>query len=87
LLQLLQDNLSGWRQTAGSVLAYREKLDDQIIQKIRALRDDNRPWVRMAAWDALVRIQEVRDEREKAAKENAQKPAEASSRNSRSAAL
>jgi HEAT repeat protein len=68
LLEMLQDNLSGWRQTAGLVLANRTNLTQATYDQVMALRLDSRPWVRLAAWDALLEIQQVRDAREQAAK-------------------
>ena len=60
MLELLQDNDSGQRELAGIVLAYREKLTPAVVEQIRKLRKDDRPWVRMAALHALARIEEVR---------------------------
>ncbi len=68
LLKMLQDNLSGWRQTAGLVLANRTNLTPATYDQVMTLRLDSRPWVRLAAWDALLEIQKVRDAREQAAK-------------------
>jgi HEAT repeat protein len=62
-LAMLQHNLSVWRRTAGLVLAYREALDAKTHERVRALRQDRRPWVRLAAWDALFEIDEVREAR------------------------
>ena len=67
MLELLQDNDSGQRELAGIVLAYREKLSSAVIEQIRKLRKDHRPWVRMAALYALARIEEVRFQREQEA--------------------
>ena len=67
-LAKLQDNLSGWRKTAGMVLANRPNLTQATYDQVMALRNDSRPWVRLAAWDALLEIQQVRDAREQAAK-------------------
>ncbi len=68
LLKMLQDNLSGWRKTAGLVLANRTNLTLASYDQVMALRLDSRPWVRLAAWNALLEIQQVRDAREQAAK-------------------
>lgn len=69
LVELLQDNLSGWRQMAGLVLADRQTLNPHTYEKVMALRNDPRPWVRMAAWDALLQIEKVREARERDAKQ------------------
>ena len=68
LLEMLQDNLSGWRKTAGLVLANRTNLTPATYDQVMALRLDSRPWVRLTAWDALLEIQTARDAREQAAK-------------------
>jgi hypothetical protein len=57
MIDLLQDNLSSWRQTAGLVLSGRQTLSPTTYEKIMALRNDSRPWVRIAAWDALLQIE------------------------------
>ncbi len=71
MLELLQDNDSGQRELAGIVLAYREKLAPAVVEQIRKLRKDDRPWVRMAALYALARIEEVRFQREQEARAKA----------------
>jgi HEAT repeat protein len=58
LLLMLQSNLSERRQTAGLVLAYRENLDSQTINALQKLRSCKMPFVRMAAWDTLLMIEE-----------------------------
>ena len=55
---MLQSNLSERRQTAGLVLAYRENLDSQTINALQKLRSCKMPFVRMAAWDTLLMIEE-----------------------------
>ena len=47
-LAKLQDNLSGWRKTAGMVLANRPNLTQATYDQVMALRNDSRPWVRLA---------------------------------------
>jgi HEAT repeat protein len=69
LLELSQDNLSDWRQTAGLVLANREILAFRTYDKVMALRNDPRPWVRFAAWDALLEIEKVREARKREARQ------------------
>ncbi len=71
MLELLQDNDSGKRELGGIVLAYREELSPEIVEQVRKLRKEPRPWVRMAALYALARIEEVRYEREQEAKQKA----------------
>lgn len=62
LIEILQhDVLNSHRRTAGLVLAHRPNLKTQSLEKIRSLRHDQRPWVRMAAWDTLLEIQRIRD--------------------------
>lgn len=65
LLEMLQDNLSGWRKTAGMVLANRTNLTQATYDQVMALRLDSRPWVRLAAWDALLAIEQAREARER----------------------
>ena len=65
LLELLQDNLSGYRKTAAMVLATRQILRPATYEKIMALRNDSRFWVRIAAWDALLQIEKVREARKR----------------------
>lgn len=62
LVEMLQDDISGWRRTAGFVLAHRERLDPETLEKVQRLLDDKRPWVALAAWDALIEIDRVRKE-------------------------
>jgi HEAT repeat protein len=69
LLQMLMDPKSRWRETAEHVLAHRKKLPPETREKLRILRHDKRPWVRVAAWEALVHINEqelLQGERESA---------------------
>lgn len=58
LLTMLADHDTAWRTTAAVVIASREPLDPSLEAAVAALREEERPWVRLGAWDTLLRIQE-----------------------------
>ena len=59
---------SGIRERAGIVLAYRHQKvsdnrpDPQVVEKIRTLRKDPRPWVKQASLHALYHIEKRKAE-------------------------
>ena len=61
LVTRLADHDTAWRTTAAVVIANREPLDPELEAAVSALREDERPWARLAAWDTHFRIQERKD--------------------------
>jgi len=52
LLALLANNLSGYRAAGAQALARQDSLPAALLKKIDQLRQDDRPWVCLAAWEA-----------------------------------
>ncbi len=74
LLAALESDDNRWRVFALHVLARREGLAERTLNRIRVLREDARPWVRLAALRCLVEL--AREKQVQAfEKEAAQNPA------------
>ncbi|MDZ7290769.1 MAG: hypothetical protein ONB44_14150 [candidate division KSB1 bacterium] len=57
LLEFLTNNLSGYRTAGSQALARKDSLPPSLLKRVDQLRQDDRPWVRLAAWDAYELIQ------------------------------
>ena len=57
LFELLTNNFSGYRTAGAQALARKDSLSPALLTRIDQLRQDDRPWVRLAAWDAYELIQ------------------------------
>ena len=58
LLQLLTHRQSGYRIAAANALAQRQHITQEVKNQIAKYKVDDRPWVRLAAWDAALLIEE-----------------------------
>jgi len=52
LFELLANNLSGYRTAGAQALARQDSLPPALLKRVDQLRQDDRPWVRLAAWEA-----------------------------------
>ncbi|MDZ7363785.1 MAG: HEAT repeat domain-containing protein [candidate division KSB1 bacterium] len=57
LLALLANNFSGYRTAGAQALARQDFLPPALSDKIDQLKENDRPWVRLAAWEADELIQ------------------------------
>ncbi len=57
LLKLLSNNFSGYRTAGAQALARQDSLSPALLRRIDQLRKNDKPWVRLAAWDVYELIQ------------------------------
>jgi len=57
LLEMLAARRSGYRTSAVQALARKDVLEEATLNQLEVLRRDQRPWVRLGAWEAQVTFQ------------------------------
>jgi HEAT repeat protein len=66
LLELLKHPSSSYRIAGACALARKKSISAQTMNRIIELKDnDKRPWVRLGAWEAFIRVQESQEKEKK----------------------